>query len=68
MDLLIQDVPTLVLVIVGVPAVLAAYIVGGEYLVRLPPTKRARRSGPGSGSDRHLSSWPPSWWRPRSAP
>ncbi len=39
MDLLIQDVPTLVLVIVGVPAVLAAYIVGGEYLVRLLPDK-----------------------------
>jgi alpha-glucoside transport system permease protein len=38
-DLLIQDVPTLVLVIVGVPAVLAAYIVGGEYLVRLLPDK-----------------------------
>jgi alpha-glucoside transport system permease protein len=36
-DLLIQDVPTLVLVIIGVPAVLAAYIVGGEYLVRLLP-------------------------------
>ena len=39
MDLLIQDVPTLVLVIIGVPAVLAAYIVGGEYLVRLLPDK-----------------------------
>ncbi|TMB86407.1 MAG: sugar ABC transporter permease [Chloroflexi bacterium] len=33
------DVPTLVAVIVGVPAVLAAYIVGGEYVVRLLPDK-----------------------------
>jgi alpha-glucoside transport system permease protein len=36
---LLADVPTLVAVIVGVPAVLAAYIVGGEYLVRLLPDK-----------------------------
>ena len=39
LGLLIQDVPTLVFVIVAVPAVLAAYIVGGEYLVRLLPDK-----------------------------
>jgi alpha-glucoside transport system permease protein len=37
---LLADVPTLVAVIVGVPAVLAAYIIGGEYLVRLLPDKR----------------------------
>jgi alpha-glucoside transport system permease protein len=36
---LLADVPTLVAVIVGVPVVLAAYIVGGEYLVRLLPDK-----------------------------
>jgi len=36
---LLADVPTLVAVIVGVPAVLAAYIVGGEYVVRLLPDK-----------------------------
>jgi alpha-glucoside transport system permease protein len=36
---LLADVPTLVAVIIGVPAVLAAYIVGGEYLVRLLPDK-----------------------------
>jgi alpha-glucoside transport system permease protein len=36
---LLADVPTLAAVIVGVPAVLAAYIVGGEYLVRLLPDK-----------------------------
>jgi alpha-glucoside transport system permease protein len=38
-SVLLNDVPTLVAVIVGVPAVLAAYIVGGEYLVRLLPDK-----------------------------
>ncbi len=38
--LLAQDVPTLVFVIVAVPAVLAAYIVGGEYVVRLLPDRR----------------------------
>jgi alpha-glucoside transport system permease protein len=36
---LVADVPTLVAVIVGVPAVLAAYIIGGEYLVRLLPDR-----------------------------
>src|SRR5260370_9297675 len=33
------DMPTRVAVIVGVPLVLAAYIVGGEYLVRRLPDK-----------------------------
>jgi alpha-glucoside transport system permease protein len=37
---LVADVPTLVAVIVGVPAVLAAYIIGGEYVVRLLPDKQ----------------------------
>ncbi len=36
---LLADVPTLAGVIIGVPVVLAAYIVGGEYLVRLLPDK-----------------------------
>jgi alpha-glucoside transport system permease protein len=36
---LLADVPTLAAVIIGVPAVLAAYIIGGEYLVRLLPDK-----------------------------
>jgi alpha-glucoside transport system permease protein len=36
---LVADVPTLAGVIIGVPVVLAAYIVGGEYLVRLLPDK-----------------------------
>ncbi|HEY8864232.1 MAG TPA: sugar ABC transporter permease [Candidatus Dormibacteraeota bacterium] len=36
---LLTDLPTLVAVIIGVPAVLAAYIVGGEYLVRRLPDK-----------------------------
>ncbi|MDQ6719383.1 MAG: sugar ABC transporter permease [Candidatus Dormibacteraeota bacterium] len=36
---LLADVPTLAGVIIGVPAALAAYIVGGEYLVRLLPDK-----------------------------
>src|ERR1700681_2473021 len=38
-NVLLTDLPTLVVVIVGVPAVLAAYIVGGEYLVRRLPDK-----------------------------
>jgi alpha-glucoside transport system permease protein len=38
-SLLLQDVPTLIGVIVLVPAVLAAYIVGGEFLVRRLPDK-----------------------------
>ena len=46
MDLLIQDVPTLVFVVVAVPAVLAIYIVGTEYLVRLLPDKQRRRVRP----------------------
>ena len=37
---LVADVPTLVAVIVGVPAVLAAYIIGGEYVVRLLPDRQ----------------------------
>jgi alpha-glucoside transport system permease protein len=36
---LLTDLPTLVAVIIGVPGVLAAYIVGGEYLVRRLPDK-----------------------------
>jgi alpha-glucoside transport system permease protein len=46
MDLLIQDVPTLVFVVVAVPAVLAIYIVGTEYLVRLLPDKLRPRVRP----------------------
>jgi alpha-glucoside transport system permease protein len=46
LDLLIQDVPTLVFVIVAVPAVLAAYIIGTEYLVRLLPDKQRPRVRP----------------------
>src|ERR1700676_3495092 len=38
-SVLLTDLPTLVGVIIGVPAVLAAYIVGGEYLVRRLPDK-----------------------------
>lgn len=38
-SVLLQDIPTLLVVILGVPAVLAAYIVGGEYLVRRLPDK-----------------------------
>lgn len=38
-SVLLSDIPTLVVVIVAVPAILAAYIVGGEYLVRLLPDK-----------------------------
>jgi alpha-glucoside transport system permease protein len=45
-SVLLNDVPTLVAVIVGVPAVLAAYIVGGEYLVRLLPDKSRPRVRP----------------------
>ena len=40
-SVLLSDIPTLVVVIVGVPVVLAAYIVGGEFLVRrLPDANR----------------------------
>src|SRR5438445_8428172 len=45
-NLLLTDLPTLVAVIVGVPAVLAAYIVGGEYLVRRLPDKNRPRVRP----------------------
>jgi alpha-glucoside transport system permease protein len=38
-SVLLTDLPTLVVVVIGVPAVLAAYIVGGEYLVRQLPDK-----------------------------
>ena len=38
-SVLLTDLPTLVAVVVGVPAVLAAYIVGGEFLVRRLPDK-----------------------------
>src|SRR5437660_3014420 len=38
-NLLLTDLPTLIAVIVGVPAILAAYIVGGEFLVRRLPDK-----------------------------
>src|ERR1700686_3617832 len=38
-NVLLTDLPTLVVVIIGVPLVLAAYIVGGEYLVRRLPDK-----------------------------
>lgn len=38
-SVLLQDIPTLVAVIVGVPAVLMGYIVGFEALVRLLPDK-----------------------------
>ena len=38
-SVLLTDLPTLIAVIVGVPGVLAAYIVGGEYLVRRLPDK-----------------------------
>jgi alpha-glucoside transport system permease protein len=39
-SVLVSDIPTLLVVILGVPAVLAAYIVGGEYLVRRLPDKQ----------------------------
>jgi ABC-type sugar transport systems, permease components len=38
-NVLLTDLPTLIGVIIGVPVVLAAYIVGGEYLVRRLPDK-----------------------------
>ena len=38
-SVLLSDLPTLVVVIAGVPLVLAAYIVGGEYVVRRLPDK-----------------------------
>lgn len=46
LDLLLQDIPTLAFVIVLVPAVLAIYIVGTEYLVRLLPDKQRPRVRP----------------------
>jgi len=49
---LVADVPTLAAVIIGVPVVLAAYIVGGEYVVRLLPDKSRPSCGRGFGSDR----------------
>jgi alpha-glucoside transport system permease protein len=39
LNLLIEDIPTLAVVIFGVPAVLAGYIIGGELLVRRLPDK-----------------------------
>jgi alpha-glucoside transport system permease protein len=39
LNVLLTDLPTLAAVIIGVPAVLAAYIVGGEYLVRRLPDR-----------------------------
>jgi alpha-glucoside transport system permease protein len=39
LNLLIEDIPTLAVVILGVPAVLAGYIIGGEILVRRLPDK-----------------------------
>jgi alpha-glucoside transport system permease protein len=38
-SVLLTDLPTLIAVVIGVPAVLAAYIIGGEYLVRRLPDK-----------------------------
>jgi alpha-glucoside transport system permease protein len=38
-SVLLQDIPTLIAVIVGVPAVLMGYIVGAEFFVRLLPDK-----------------------------
>ena len=38
-SVLLSDIPTLLVVILGVPLVLVAYIVGGEYLIRLLPDK-----------------------------
>src|SRR5579859_2115635 len=38
-SVLLGDIPTLLAVVLGVPAVLVAYIVGGEYLVRRLPDK-----------------------------
>src|SRR2546428_62025 len=45
-SVLLSDIPTLIVVIVGVPVVLAAYIVGGEYLVRRLPDKNRPRVRP----------------------
>jgi len=45
-SVLLQDIPTLLVVIIGVPVVLAAYIVGGEYLVRRLPDKNRPRVRP----------------------
>jgi alpha-glucoside transport system permease protein len=39
-SVLLSDIPTLLVVILGVPAILAAYIVGGEYVVRRLPDAR----------------------------
>jgi alpha-glucoside transport system permease protein len=38
-SVLLRDIPTLLVVIIGVPAVIAAYIVGSEWLVRRLPDK-----------------------------
>jgi alpha-glucoside transport system permease protein len=38
-SVLLQDIPTLLVVILGVPAVLVGYIVGAEFLVRRLPDK-----------------------------
>jgi alpha-glucoside transport system permease protein len=46
LSLLFQDVPALVVVIVGVPAALVGYIVGGEFLVRRLPDKQRPRVRP----------------------
>ena len=46
LNLLLQDIPALVVVIVGVPAVLVGYIVGGEFLVRRLPDKQRPRVRP----------------------
>ena len=46
LSLLYSDVPTLLGVIIGVPLVLAAYIVGGEYIIRLLPDKQRGRVRP----------------------
>jgi alpha-glucoside transport system permease protein len=46
LSLLYQDVPALVVVIVGVPAILVGYIVGGEFLVRRLPDKQRPRVRP----------------------
>jgi alpha-glucoside transport system permease protein len=45
-SLLLQDVPTLLAVVLGVPAVLAGYIIGGEYLIRLLPDAQRPRVRP----------------------
>src|SRR5690348_6834354 len=38
-SVLLSDIPTLLAVILGVPLVLVAYIVGGEFLIRRLPDK-----------------------------